>query len=63
MKLEYHRLIRVTPRKYVFDVTSIDQRLSPWARNSVKVEITFHLECKLRFPCGQLTVKRLSRDV
>ena len=45
---------RMTPRKYVFDVTSIGQRSSPWTRNSVKVEIKFRLECKLHFPGAQL---------
>ena len=39
-----------TPRKYAFDVTSVGQRSSPWTWNSVKVEIKFHLECKLHFP-------------
>ena len=34
----------------VFDVTSVGQRSSPWPWNLVKVEIKFHLECKLCFP-------------
>ena len=42
-----------TPRKYVFDVTSVGQRSSPWTCNSVKVDIKFHLECKLHFPSAQ----------
>ena len=48
-------LNHLTPRKYVFEVTSVDQRSLPWTRNMVKVEKKLHLECKLRFPCGQLT--------
>ena len=43
----------VDQRKYVFDVTSIGQRSSPWSYNSVEVEMKFHLECKLRFPSAQ----------
>ena len=39
-----------TPRKYVFNVISVGQRSSQWTCNSVKVEIKFHLECKLHFP-------------
>ena len=37
-----------TTEIYVFDVTSVAQRSSPWACDSVKIEIKFHLECKLR---------------
>ena len=44
----------VTSRKYVFDVTSVGQRSSPWTCNPVKVEVKFHLECKLRSSCAQL---------
>ena len=44
------------PLVSVFDVTSIGQRSSPWTCNSVKVELTFHLECKLRSSCEQLYV-------
>ena len=40
-------------RKCVFDVTSVGQRFSPRAFNSVKAEVKFHLECKLRFSCVQ----------
>ena len=39
----------VGQRKYVFDVTFIGQRQSPWPCDSVKVEIKFHLTCKLHF--------------
>ena len=48
-----------TPRKYVFDVTSIGQRSSPWTCNSVKAEIKFHLECKLHFPNPQLMLRQM----
>ena len=41
------------PRRYVFDVTSVGKRPSPWTCNSVKVEIKSHLECKLHSPCAQ----------
>ena len=44
----------VTSRKYIFDVTSVGQRSSPWTCNPVKVEVKFHLECKLRSSCAQL---------
>ena len=44
----------MTPRKYAFYVISIGQRSSPWPCNAVKVEMKFHLECKLHFPCAQL---------
>ena len=47
-------VFRPTSRIYVFDVTSVGQRSSPWLCNSVKVEIKFHLECKLRFPRARL---------
>ena len=40
-------------RKCVFDITSVGQRFSPRAFNSVKAEVKFHLECKLRFSCVQ----------
>ena len=46
-----------TPRKYVFDVTSVGQRSSPWTCNSMKVEIKFHLERKLHFPSAQLMLR------
>ena len=48
-----------TPRKYVFDVTSIGQRLSPWPCNSVKFQMKFHLECKLHFPSAQLMLRQM----
>ena len=38
----------LTPRKYIFDVTSIGQCSSPWPFNS-KFEMKFHLECKLHW--------------
>ena len=37
----YRLLCDETPRKYVFDVTSVGQRSSPWTCNSVKVEMNF----------------------
>ena len=49
----------VGQRKYVFDVTSVGQRSSPWTCNSVKVEIKFHLECKLHFPSAQLMIRQM----
>ena len=39
-----------TPWKYVFDVTSVGERSSPWPYHSGKVEIKFRLECMVRFP-------------
>ena len=48
-----------TPRKYVFDVTSIGQHSSPCTCNSVKVEIQFHLEKKLYFPSAQLMLRQM----
>ena len=52
-----------TPRKYyVFDVTSFGQRWLPWTCNSVKIEIKFHLECKLYIPCAQLVLRLPMRD-
>ena len=48
-----------TPRKYVFDVTSVGQRSLPWTCNSVKVEIKFPLECKLRFPSAHLMLRQM----
>ena len=47
----------VGQRKYIFDVTSIGQRSSPWPCNSVKVEIKFHLKCKLHFLCAHLLLR------
>ena len=55
----YGQAINTTPRKYVFDVTSVGQRSSPWTCNSVKVEIKFHLECKLHFPSAQLMLRQM----
>ena len=51
--------VQQTTRKYVFDVTSIGQRSSPWTCNSVKVEMKFHLECKLHFPSAQFMLRQL----
>ena len=48
-----------TPRKYVFDVTSVGQLSLPWTYNSVKVEIKFHLECKLHFLSAQLMLRQM----
>ena len=48
-----------TPEKYVFDVTSVGQRSSPWTCNSVKVEIKFHLECKIHFPSAQIVLRQM----
>ena len=47
-----------TPRKYVFRVTSIGERSSPWPRNSMKVEINFQLDCKLYLPSAQLMLRQ-----
>ena len=46
-------------RNNVFDFTFIGQRSSPWACNSVKVEIKFYLECKLRFPSAQDILRQM----
>ena len=43
-------------RKYVFDVTSVGQRSSPW--DSVN-ERQFHLECTCRFPCAQRMMRQI----
>ena len=48
-----------TPRKYAFDVTSVGKGSSPRTGNSVKVEIKFHLECKLHFPSAQLMLRQM----
>ena len=48
----HFRLLR-TPRKYVFSVTSVGQHSSLWSCNSIKIEIKFHIECKLRFLSAQ----------
>ena len=45
-----------TTRKYVFDVTSLGQRLPC---NSVKDAITFHLECKLRSSYAQFILWKM----
>ena len=42
-----------TRRKYVFDVTSVGLRSSPWTRNSVKVEISFTARTSIHFPSAQ----------
>ena len=49
-----------TPRKYVFDVTSVGQR-SSWTCNSVKVEIKLHLECKYCFLCARFMLRQMRR--
>ena len=51
--------IRQTPRKYVFDVTSVGQRSSPWTCNSVKIEIKIRPKCKLQFPSVQLMLRQM----
>ena len=43
----------------LFDVTSVGQRSSLWTCNSVKVQIKFHLECKLCFPCAQFMLRQM----
>ena len=50
-----------TPRN-VFDATSVDQRLLPCPRNSVEVEIKFHLECKLRYPGAQPMLRQMHNE-
>ena len=47
-----------TPREYVFDVTSIGQRSSPWAWKLSESRDTFHLECKLYFPSAQRMLRQ-----
>ena len=51
--------ISASPRKYVFDVTSVGHRSSPWTCNSVKVRIKFNLQCKLHFPSTQLMLRQM----
>ena len=46
-----------TPRKYVFDVTSIVQCSSPWTCSSTKVEMKFPL--KLHFPSVQPMLRQM----
>ena len=48
-----------TPRKYVFDVTSVGQHSPPWTCSSVKVEVKFRLTCGLRFPCAQFMLRQM----
>ena len=48
-----------TPRKYVFDVTSIGQRSSPWTRKLSESRDTFHLECELHLPSAQLMLRQM----
>ena len=55
------RDMNATPRKFVFNVTSIGQRSSSWTGNSVEVEMKLHLECKLHLPCAQLTLRQMHR--
>ena len=50
-----------TPRKHAVDVLSVGERLPPWARDSVKFEIKFHHECKLRFPRAQFKLRKMHR--
>ena len=52
-----------TPRKYIFDVTSVGQRSSPWSYDSVKIEIKFLFECKLRFSLAQFTLRQTHRTI
>ena len=48
-----------TPRKYVFDVTSVGQRSSPWTCKLTESRYKFHLECKLHFPSAQLMLRQI----
>ena len=48
-----------TPRKYVFDVTSVGQRSSPWTCELSESRDKFHLECKLHFPSAQLILRQI----
>ena len=48
-----------TAWKYVFDVTSVGQRSSPWTCDLVKVELKFHLECKLHFLGAPLRLRQI----
>ena len=47
-QLKQHTQSNQTLRECVYNVTSVVQRLSPWSSYPVKVEMKFHLECKLR---------------
>ena len=40
----------------------VGQRSSPLPRNSVKVEIKFHLECKLCFSSAQSMLRKIDRN-
>ena len=53
-----------TPRKYVFDVTSVVQRLSLWPCKvlKVKVEMKAHLYCQLCSPCPQFMLRQVHRS-
>ena len=56
---ENQNYMGTTPRKYVLDVTSVGQRSSPWTCSSVKIEMKFHLECKLHFPSAILMLRQM----
>ena len=49
------------PPAHDTDVTSAGQRSSPWPCNSVKVEITFHVECNLRFLSAEVMLHQMHR--
>ena len=52
-------LVFPTPRKYVFDVTSVGQCSSPWTCKLSESRDKFHLECKLHFPSAQLILRQM----
>ena len=51
--------VHQTPRKYVFDVTSIGQRSSPWTCKLSGSRDKFQLDCKLHFPSAKLMLRQM----
>ena len=47
------------PRRYIFDVTSLGQRSSPWLYKSVKVKMKLYRKHKLRFSCAQFGLRQM----
>ena len=47
-----------TPNMYLTSLP-FGQRSSPWSCNSVKVVLTFHLECKICFSCAQFMSRQM----
>ena len=44
---------------YVFEVTSVGQRSSPWTCKLTESQYKFHLECKLHLPSAQLMLRQI----